>query len=567
MTTMTGGEAVARMLRAHGVDHGFGIGGFQALPYYDAIRRLGGIRHVLVRDEKHGAFAADAYARIAGRPAVADATLGPGTTNLVSGAAESYGASVPLVLLAGEVNQAISGRAATQESDQFSMLRPTAKLAQRVDRVERIPELVRKAMNASTSGRPGPVLLDIPEDVFHAEHDFIDSDFWADPAAGHLGARKVWPDPALVVEVAALVNRARRPLILAGGGIHLSLAYEALARVVQVTGIPVATTISGKGSIAETHPLAVGVFGRYSRIANDLIKSSDLLIVVGCKLGEIATGRWTLIPDHVPIVQVDIDPLEIGKVHRPEVGIWSDAATFLDALATESASSSNTMADRKGDQAREISIAKDRYLDQSRASATSDERPIHLARVLSDLRNASPDDTVLVAEGGFATHWSALWFDTRRAGRTYIANRGHAAIGYGVAGALGAKLAAPNSPVVALCGDGGFGMAIGELETLIREKTPVVLLVVNNLTLGYVKALQHGLYDGRFQSVDFVDVDYAAVARAFGCRGERIADPDRIAPAIAEALEADIVTVLDVLVTTDPARMLPGVDARAVRGT
>ena len=564
---MTGGEAVARMLRAHGVDHGFGIGGYQALPYYDAIRRLGGIRHVLVRDEKHGAFAADAYARIAGRPAVADATLGPGTTNLISGAAESYGAGVPVVLLASEVNQAISGRAATQESDQFSMLRPTSKLAQRVDRVERIPELVRKALNASTSGRPGPVLLDIPEDVFHAEHDFDDRDLWVDPAAGHLGARRALPDPVLVSEAAALLWRARRPLILAGGGVHLSLAYEALARAADIIGVPVATTISGKGVIAETHPLAVGVFGRYSRIANDLIKSSDLLIVVGCKLGEIATGRWTLIPDDVPMVHVDIDPLEIGKVYRPAVGIWSDAAVFLDALTLESAASGEVMFNRRRDQLAEIAAAKARYLKQSAAAATSDERPIHLARVLSDLQAVAPDDTVLVAEGGFATHWSALWFDTKRAGRTYIANRGHAAIGYGVAGALGAKLATPNSPVVALCGDGGFGMGIGELETLIREKTPVVLLVVNNLTLGYVKALQNGLYGGRFQSVDFVDVDYAAVARAFGCRGERIADPDRVRPAIAEAIESDTVTVLDVLVTTDPARMLPGVDARAVRGT
>ena len=567
MTTMTGGEAVARMLRAHGIDHGFGIGGFQALPYYDAIARLGGIRHILVRDEKHGAFAADAYARIAGRPAVADATLGPGTTNLISGAAESYGAGVPLVMLTGEVNQAISGRGATQESDQFAMLRPTCKLAQRVDRIDRIPELVRKAMNACTSGRPGPVLLDIPEDVFHAEHDFPDRDLWIDPMAGRLGARRILPDPVLTAEAARLIRQARHPLVLAGGGIHLSMAYEPLARLVEAAGIPVATTISGKGAIAESHSLAIGVFGRYSRIANDLIRTADLLIVIGCKLGEIATGRWTLIPENVPIVHVDIDPLEIGKIHRPTVGIWSDAGSFLDGLAAELQDSSSAMMDRSAEQAKEVAIAKRRYERDVAGIAAADERPIHLARVLTELQAVATDDMVLVAEGGFATHWSALWFDTRRAGRTYIANRGHAAIGYGIAGALGAKLAAPNSPVVSLCGDGGFGMGIGELETLVRERTPVVLLVVNNMTLGYVKALQNGLYDGRFQSVDFLDVDYAAIARAFGCRGERIADPARIGPAVAQAMNENAVTVLDVLVTRDPGRMLPGIDSRAVKAT
>ena len=198
MPTMTGGEAVVRLLQLHGVECAFGMGGFQPLPYYDALARQSQIRHILIRDEKHGAFAADAYARIKNRPAVADATLGPGATNLISGVAEPFGASVPLIVLTGEVNSMISGRAATQESDQFSMLKPTSKMSIRLDRIERVPELLRRAFAVANSGRPGPVHVNVPEDVFHGSYDFRESDLFADPDACVVGGRRVRPDKRLI---------------------------------------------------------------------------------------------------------------------------------------------------------------------------------------------------------------------------------------------------------------------------------------------------------------------------------------------------------------------------------
>jgi acetolactate synthase-1/2/3 large subunit len=190
-----------------------------------------------------------------------------------------------------------------------------------------------------------------------------------------------------------------------------------------------------------------------------------------------------------------------------------------------------------------------------------------MARVLAELRRAAPPETIVVADGGFAAHWSALLYDVEETGRTYIANRGHAAIGYGLPGAIGASLAAPGRPVVALTGDNGFAMAVAELETARRVGARIVALVVDNATLGYVKALQHGLYEDRFISVDFLDVDYAEVARAFGCQGERVTDPDALGPALTRAFERADTSVLDVMITTDPAHMLPGIDARAVRSS
>ena len=321
MPELTGGEAVVRMLELHGVEFAFGMAGYQPLPYYDALARQGNIRHILIRDEKHGAFMADGYARVKNRPAVADATLGPGATNLISGLAESFGASIPMIALTGEVNSLISGRAATQESDQFGMIKPTVKMTVPVDRIERVPELVRRAFTAANGGRPGPVHLNVREDVMHGRFDFPERDLYATPETTGAALRPVRPDARTIERAAALLRRARRPVMLVGGGIHLSEGWHEVQRLAELTGIPVATTMSGKGALAETHPLSAGVFGRYSRFGNDLIKAADLVLVVGCKLGEISTSRWTLLPEGVALIQIDIDPTELGKVYQTEAGI------------------------------------------------------------------------------------------------------------------------------------------------------------------------------------------------------------------------------------------------------
>lgn len=540
------------------------MGGFQPLPYYDALARQTQVRHVLIRDEKHGAFAADGYARIKNRPAVADATLGPGATNLVSGAAESFGASVPLILITGEVNSLIAGRSATQESDQFGMLKPTTKMSIRVDRIERIPELVRRAFNVATAGRPGPVLIDMTEDVFHGRHAFRDEDLFADPASCALGTRRVRPDQALIERAAQVISEAKAPVMIVGGGLHLSQAYDELEKFVAVTGIPVAYTISGKGSIADSHPLSVGLCGRFSRFANDLIKEADVLLVVGSKLGEIATARWTLIQPQTTIIQIDVDPTEIGKVYRTSIGVAGDAKLALADLR-QALPRAGQMAPRAAEQLRRVDRARRDWSATAEESYTSSETPVHMARLLRELSMALPTDAIIVADGGFASHWSALLYDTKQPGRTYVANRGHAAIGYGLPGSIGVKLAAPQQTVVALCGDNGFAMSLAELETARRAGAAMVVCVVNNSTLGYVKALQHSLYEDRFISVDFLPVDYGPAARAFGCYGEKVESPEQLRPALTRALEAGMPAVLDVSITRDPAKMLPGIDTRTAK--
>ena len=309
---MTGGEALARVLQAHGVGPIFGMGGFQLLPFYDAARRLG-LAHSLISDERNGAFAADAYARVTGRVGVCDATLGPGATNLVTGLVESLNGGTPVVAIVGDTHRAHSWKNMTQEARQLEILRPAVKEVLRVERIERLPEMTRRAFMIATSGRAGPVVLDVPEDIAHETHGFEPEEFEADSAYQAIPALRCRADAASIDQAAELLARAERPLILAGGGVHLSDAAEALQAFAEQESIPVAHTLSGKGAIACIHPLSAGIFGRYSRIANDLIERADLLLAVGCKLGEIATKRYTVPPAGKPLIHLDIDPEEIGR--------------------------------------------------------------------------------------------------------------------------------------------------------------------------------------------------------------------------------------------------------------
>jgi acetolactate synthase I/II/III large subunit len=559
---MTGGQTLAEMLRAHGVGAMFGMGGFQLLPFYDAVRRLG-MTHHLIDDERSGAFAADAYARVTGRPGVCDATLGPGATNLVTALVESLNAGVPLVAIVGDTHRAHSWKNMTQETEQLQILRPAVKEAIRIEDVSRIPELLRRAFAVSTSGRPGPVAVFVPEDVSHGEWDVPAGAIWADPATLQIPARRTRPDAEEIERAAALIAGASRPLILAGGGIHLSGAHEALLALAEGAGIPVAHTLSGKGGIPCVHPLSVGLFGRYNRVANELIESSDCLLVVGCKLGEIATKRYALPPPSVPLIHLDVRAEEIGRWAKTSVGLWGDAREGLRDLRA-------ALSDRSGDRTEYLDEAARRHADWRAETAAlygSTEQPIHMARLIGELNSRLSADTILVADGGFASHWTGLLYDTKRSGRTFITDRGLASIGYGLPGSLGAKLANPSAPVVGLTGDGGLNMTIGGLETARRAGAAFTLIVVNNAASGYVKALQHAMYgEGAYQSSELTEIDYARLAEGFGCHGIRVSDPDRLGDALEQALANEgAPTVLDVVVTRDAGKMLPGVDSRTAK--
>jgi len=566
MNEMTGGEAIARMLLAHNAGPMFGMGGFQLLPFYDAARRLG-LNHNLINDERCAVFAADAYAKVSNRVGLVDATLGPGATNLVTGLVEALNAGSPIVAIIGDANRDHAGKNMTQETDQVTILRPACKELLRVESVARIPELIRRAFMLATSGRPGPVVVSVPEDVAHGVFEYEESDFIADPAHCQIPAIRCRPDAAGVVEAAKMLAAAKRPMLLVGGGIHLSGAQETVTNLAESCGIPVAHTLTGKGAIACNSPLSAGLFGRYDRIANELIEKSDCLLVVGCKLGEIATKRYSIPSKGARVIHLDSVAEEMGRTYQPTLRLWGDANAGLEDISTALAGNA---AQQKADRATylaEIPTAMKAWRKDVSERLYSDESPVHMARLITEINNALPDDGYLIADGGFAAHWGGLLFDTKKAMRNFVPDRGFASIGYGLPGAMGAQLAAPDAVVVGLTGDGGFNMVLGELETARRMNLGVTVIVVNNAASGYVKALQHLMYgEGNYQSSDLSETNYANVAEAMGCHGIRVETPDDLAPALSAAFaETGRPTVIDVMITRDPARMLPAVDNRTVK--
>ena len=562
---MTGGEAIARMIQAFRGGPMFGMGGFQLLPFYDAARRLG-LQHHLINDERAGVFAADAYAKVSGRVGLVDATLGPGATNLVTGLVEALNAGTSLVAVVGDSHRDHSWKNMTQESRQLDILRPAAKDVLRVETPARIPELMRRAFAVATTGRPGPVVVDVPEDVCHALHGYGEGDFDADPAYQAAPALRCRPDAASLGRAARRIAAAKRPLVLAGGGVHLSGAAPALAALAEALNLPVAHTMTGKGAVACTSPLSAGLFGRYDRIANALIAESDLLLVVGCKLGEIATKRYSVPPAGKPIIHVDIVAEEIGRTARPDLALWGDARETLAALSDALGPEAGAIRSRQEGYAAEVARRMAAWRDGARERYASEEVPVSMGRLMGELNAIMPANGLLIADGGFAAHWGGLLFDTKAPGRFFVPDRGFASIGYGLPGAMGAALAAPGRAVVAITGDGGFNMMLGELETARRLGLSFTLVVVNNAASGYVKALQHLMYgEGAYHASDLAETDYAKVAEALGCRGLRVERPGDLGGALCRGIEGDGPTVVDLVVTRDPAKMLPAADNRAVQ--
>lgn len=443
------------------------------------------------------------------------------------------------------------------------MLRPAVKEVIRVEVGTRIPEHIRYAYTIATTGRPGPVLLDVPEDICHGVFEFSADDLFADPTTTYAPSRRSRPARDDVERAAKLLAEAKRPVILAGGGIHISGAQDELTAFAEEQSIPVGHTLSGKGSIACVHDLSLGLFGRYSRTANDVLDFADAIFVVGCKLGEIATKRYTIPRLGIPIIHLDIMAAEIGRWARTDIALCGDAREGIADLREALSDGAEKRRAGRTDFITEISAGKAKWRAEVEERLTSDEVPVNMARMVHELNNVLPEDAILVADGGFAAHWTGLIYDTKKAGRGYIPDRGMASIGYGVSGGIGAQLAAPDRPVFTLTGDGGLNMTLGDLETAARLKVPVTVLVVNNAASGYIKALQHAMFGGRYQSADLSELNYANIAENLGCRGIRVEHPDELAPAFRTALEnRDKPNVIDIVVTRDAGKMLPGVDNR-----
>lgn len=543
---MTGAEAAVRMLQRHGVRHVFGLCGDTSLPFYDALARLDhGIDHILTRDERHAAYMADAYARLTGRVGVCEGPSGGGATYILPGVIEANESSIAMVSITSDVPVTGRGRYPLTELDQKALFRPLTKWNTVVDHVGQIPHVFRTAFRAATTGRPGATHIGLPYDL---QKQTFDADIWAQGEHGQFPAFRTAPSPDLVAAAAEVILAARRPVFVCGGGAIISGAMAELAALAQLLDAPVASTVSGHGVIPDDHPLAVGVVGANGGVdqTREVVASADTVIFVGCRAGSTTTEHGEVPGRDVPIVHIDIDPMVVGANYRVEAGLVGDARLCLSTLLAEIARRLENMPRSTGAAERLAAMRAAKRTKFARLAGSTD-RPIRPERVLAALQAALPRDAVIVADPGTPCPYFSGYYDFNTAGRRFITNRAHGALGFSLPAAIGASYGAPGAKVVAVMGDGSFGFAVGELETIVRKQLPITMIVFSNASYGWIKASQKSGYGQRYFSVDFGRSDHARIAQAFGVKSFTVADPNDLDAVVRAALAHDGPTLIDVI--------------------
>ena len=544
-TVKTVAQVVADCLVRHGVRVMFS----QSLPSSVVLAAEdAGIRQVTYRTENAGGAMADGFARISGRVAVVLAQNGPAATLLVAPLAEALKSSIPLVALVQDVDRPSVDRNAFQELDHIALFQGCSKWIRRLPEAARIEDYVDMAFAAAAGARPGPAVLLLPADLLTspvAEHGRRHASLGASPLDRTLA------DPARIDAAANLIAQARHPLVVAGGGVHLSGAAEALAALQDQAGLPVVTTVMGKGAVSESHPLSLGVGGNVlgrmspSYHLRALIERSDVVLLVGTRTAQNGTDSWTSLPRAARYIHVDVDPVEIGRNYE-SIRLAGDAKLTLEALAER----------LRGRRARSsalselIAAARARSAHEIAPLLGSDACPIRPERVMAEMRKVLTPDTIVVADASYSSVWIACYLECARAGQRFLTPRGIAGLGWGLPLALGAKTARPDAPVLCVTGDGAFGHVWSELETARRTGANVVITVLNNGVLAYQKDAEDVKFGRHTGACRFSPVDHAAIARACGCRGIRIERPGDYLPALREALACGETTLLDV--DTDP---------------
>jgi acetolactate synthase I/II/III large subunit len=562
------GEQLVDRLIGYGVQRVFGCPGGQTLPLYNGIaRRQGQIEHVLMHDERSAVYAADAYARTTGMLGVCDATVGPGASNLVSGLVEALSSSVPVLAIVSDIPRAWEHRrrlgSASQAFEQRKFLEGCVKWYGRVETSDNLADILHACVRIATSGRPGPVVLEIPDDVFAGEA--TGKNFPISPAWAVFPRLLPGADPEAIQQAVARLQASRTPIIVAGGGALYADAGEQILQLAEALQCPVATTVSGKGVIPETHPLSVSVAGRFGvPMANTCLEQADCIVFVGSKAGQTTTNGWTLPSIDTPVIHIDVDAAEIGRNYPDSIGILADARSGTAALARQLGG---------------VKLETRWDLDQISELRTSwwegpiqykeDPKPgiLKPQELVRRMRVAMDDADTLVSDASLSSGWGAGRWQARMDGRSWFAPRGLAGLGWGLPAAIGVAMARRDrglsGRVVCLAGDGGWAYSMAEVETAARTKLPLVCVLLNNSTLAWIKHSAHGRYPGEMVSETFLDVNYACAAQAMGAEVARVDNLDAFDDALRTAL-ADTRPVPWVIETVSDAIETPVIPARVV---
>lgn len=554
----TAGRIVYETLKSYGVSCLFGME--DPIHVFHAVDRRA-TRIVTFRDEKHGAIMAHGYAQATGRPGVCAATFGPGASNLATGLLEALKSSVPVIALVQDHPLRMQGRNASSELDHAAALKPFVKAVLRINQPEQAGDMVRHAFRLATGGRPGPIALLCPTDVMAAEST---CETHADPAFGHVPALRTRASREGLIEAAKRLAAAERPLLIAGGGSVISGASAEIVAMAERFAAPVATTMTGKGAIDDGHPLSAGVLGTSTgglygsgKVANTLLDEADVVFIMGSRTGQICYSDWTLPRAGTYTIHLDIDPAELGRNFPTDLPLLGDVRDSLRDLLIYCDQAKVSRRDR-GNGGR-MAALKDAWREEIRPVATATCQPMRPERVLAELGRVIGRDTLIVTDASYSTGWAMSQLAVPVGGRFMLSPRGTASIGWGLPAAIGAKLGDPARQVICITGDGGFGYVMNELETAARYGVDLLVVVLNNSTLGFQRHWEEKAM-GKYLDCDFLDVDYGEVARALKCRGERVRDPAGLQAAIDRGLAYAGPYVIDAVIDPEAAAPIMGFD-------
>ncbi len=538
MSEISGASALLTALEKEKVEYIFGLPGGANLPIYDALVDSK-IRHILVRHEQSAAHMADGYARIKRKAGVCFATSGPGATNLVTGIATAYADSAPIVAVTGQVALPMIGKDAFQEIDIIGITNPCTKYAFQPRHASEIPEMVKKSFYIAESGRPGPVLIDIPKDI---QQQVTKIEF-----PEYIKVRGynpvVDPDLSEINKACEMLLKAEKPVIMAGGGVILSGAFSELQALAELLTIPVVTTFKGKGAFPENHHLALGPIGMHGHAeANRMILEADCIMAIGARFSDRTVGRFDEFGKDINVIHFDIDPAEIGKNKAVNAAVIGDVKSSLRTLIKmipKTFKSDEEVSKQWLNRKKElVSYYEDTLKDYS--------REITAKKALKKLREILPAEGIVTTEVGQCQMWASLHFDVITPG-TFFSSTGLGTMGFGFPASIGAKAARNNVPVVDIAGDGSFNMTENSLAVSVLEDLPVIVFILNNYMLGMVAQWQRTFYNRRYSGVHQKNTpDYCKIAEAYGAQGIRVQSMEELEKAIKTAVNSNIATVIDI---------------------
>jgi len=528
---LSGAEALVKLLDQHEVKYIFGLCGDTSLPFYDALYRLNhSIEHILTRDERSASYMADGYARVTGKVGICEGPSGGGATYIIPGIVEANESSVSVISITSDVPTTSIGHFPLTELKQKELFKPLTKWNEILNNPKKLCKNIRQAFKKSTSGRPGACHLSFPFDIQKAE--ISDQDIWVNKKYCKFPSDPIKPDPKKIDLIAKEISKAKNPIIICGGAIKNSFAEKELKKLVEKLNIVLATSVTGKGTLEDSHPNCLGVVGSNggSLYTREVLKKSDLVIFIGCRAGSVTTEKWQYPSSKSKIIHIDIDPQVIGANYKTHISLVADAKKSIIEL-NKKIKKNNFNGDKI------IKATKKKKFYEFNKLCKEEKGLIKPERIVKEINSLMPDNTYIVVDPGTPCPYFSAYYNFKKSGRYFVTNRAHGALGYALPASIGVQIGRPKNKVVSVMGDGSFGFAVGELETAKRLSLPIIFVVISNSVYGWIKAGQKSSFNKRYYSVDFSRTDHAKVASSYEIKTWTVKKPNELKKIISEAIK------------------------------